>query len=356
MSKSNTKNNYIKNTFSDIFLLYKNIIHWNISKLIIFIWSIILWFLSIIPLVIIFFIYSFFSDVNVNMLLLWMFKWELLPSFFWNSILVLIIAVYFVIFSYSNILLVNLNNSYINWEKISYKINKYFDFKKIFDFFKLSILNFLILLVPILIFIFLVLILFFVSWSIENVLSLVSSWVFNYFTILSFSFFIISLLSLIYLYYRIIFSYFIFSDNHYEYKNSKILFCIRKSFNKTKKIKWFFKFISLVIIFFILSLPIKYFWAVLNNNVKMLKDFSLYKNLTEEQKTKISSKDLYYFEWLWIQFKWLTKEKIQYELNKNNVFVVLFSIFNFLFLYWLFVMLHTSFYRNEIIKEKNEIN
>jgi hypothetical protein len=70
-----------------------------------------------------------------------MFTGQLLFNFFGNIILLAIIAVYFVVFSYSNILLMKLNNSYIENKVLDFKNNEYFNIKKIVKFFNLSLLN-----------------------------------------------------------------------------------------------------------------------------------------------------------------------------------------------------------------------
>jgi hypothetical protein len=46
-----------KQTFADISLLYRNFFHWNISKLIFFLYRFLLIFISILPLALIYYIY-----------------------------------------------------------------------------------------------------------------------------------------------------------------------------------------------------------------------------------------------------------------------------------------------------------
>jgi hypothetical protein len=53
--------NDIKSLFLDVSLLYKNIIHWNLSKILIFLWGIICGFIAIIPLALVFLLFSIFS-------------------------------------------------------------------------------------------------------------------------------------------------------------------------------------------------------------------------------------------------------------------------------------------------------
>ncbi|MDP3380116.1 MAG: hypothetical protein Q8S84_00780 [bacterium] len=91
-----------------------------------------------------------------------------------------------------------------------------------------------------------------------KIYEMVSASPFNYFTILSFVFVSLGLISFIYLSYRLIFSYLVYLDESHIKTNVKLLDCIKSSFNKTKKIKSFIKFSFLVIIFLIIILPVKF--------------------------------------------------------------------------------------------------
>lgn len=400
--KKINNNNFILQSFVDILLLFKSFIHWNISKLIILIYSIVLWFVSVLPIIIIFFIYTFFSDVNMIMLIEWMFSWKLLFNFVWNILLFLIIAIYFIMFSYSNVLLLRLSNSYINWKRINYKNEIYFDFVRIIKYFKLTLLNILILTIPLLILWLLIAILFLFSWTFLETTELIQSWAFNYFTIFSWLFIGISLLVIVYLYYRIIFSFLLLADDSFYKENKKVTDYIKESFNRTKwnlksiilvlliiswliillmllfsiiyifdnyknyswasfkkyidnifsKINWNIKFLKLTLlisIFFLLILPINYVWEVLENNSNYLVDYSWYMNLTEEQKLSIPDDNMYYYEALKIEFNGKTTEDINKKIKFNYAYIILFTIFNFAFIYWLFIMVFTSFYRKEIV-------
>jgi len=186
------KKNYIILIFWDLILLYKNFIHWTISKILIFSWSIVLGFILTIPLIFIFFIYSLFSDLNMSLLIQWIFSWTAFYDIYANIILYLIILVYFIGFSYSNILLLNLNNWYIEWKNILYKANDYFNVRKIIKFIKLSFLNLLIIIIPFIIFLILIGILILFSGWTDKVNELILSWALNYFSILSLIFAVIS--------------------------------------------------------------------------------------------------------------------------------------------------------------------
>ena len=349
----NAKNknmNFIVNGFLDVSLLYKNFFHWNISKLIIFVWSILLGLISVVPLILIFLIYTFFSssDVNIGMLIKWMLTGSLLNDFFWNIILLLIVVFYFIFYSYWNLLLINIYNYYQDNKILLYKKNEYFNFKKICNFLKLTIVNFVILFIPVLFFSILVWILVLFSGGLTQATSIVNENPFNYITISFYVFFILCFLFMFYLFYRIMFSYLVFSDKNY-YDNKKNVFnYIKESFNKTKKIKSFFKFFTIIILFLIITIPIKIVWVALKNNVKILTDYSIYKKLNQDQKEQITKTDPYYFESLELEFKWFSDNELTRKLDLNELYIMLFSVFSFLFINWLFVMIYSSFYRREL--------
>ncbi len=81
----------VKTIYSDNSLLYKNLLHWTISKVIIFIWWVVLGALAIIPFAILFFIYSLsawipFGDF-INSLLNSVYMTNLLWNFIYYCII-----------------------------------------------------------------------------------------------------------------------------------------------------------------------------------------------------------------------------------------------------------------------------
>lgn len=342
--------NYIKINILDISLLFKNFIHWNISKFLIFFWSIILWFISIIPFIILLFIYSVITKVDLLSLMGWVIGWNLIYELIGYFIIFIIISVFVIIFSYSNILIMKVNNYYLDEKKLWYGKNDYFNIKKIFKYFNISLLNISVLLIPLLIFIILEVLLFVFSWGTENVSKITSAWINNYFSILSLFFFLVSILWFVYLAYRVLFSYLILSDNDYYDEKKSALSYVKESFKKTKKTKIFLKFAFLVVLFsFIIVLPSNYLSNVLEKNDKDLNTYNLYLSLEEEQKNAISWDDLYYIESLKLDYNNLTEEEINSKIRINNLYKTLFSILDFVLLYWLFIMITSSFYRRELI-------
>ena len=339
---------YIKNAFCDSAMLYKNFFHWNISKILIFFWSIALGFLFVLPFIFIFIVYSFLYHVDSTQLIWGMFNGNPMNNFFWNIILMLIVIVFAIIYSYWNILLLNVNNSYIEWKKLEFKKNDYFKFHKVIKFFNLTVLNALILLLPILTVIVLMWILFLISGDMSQIYEMVSSSPINYFTILSFVIAFLWIVWFVYITYRTIFSYLVYLEESHISKKVKLLDCIKISFNKTKKFKSFFKFLVLIVLFLIISLPIKFVWVMLDNNLKMVSDYSVYQNLSEENKEKVMESNSNYYSALEVEFRWYNDERLEKIARKNEIHMVLFTILSFLFLNWLFLMIMTSFYKREL--------
>lgn len=344
------KFDYIKNNFLDVFLIYKNFLHWNVSKLIIFVWStIVLWFISVVPLIIILYVYSIFTWVDIIKLIDWDISWNLAFNLIGYFFLFVIISVYFIFFSYSNVLLMKINNYYLEWKKLPYKENDYLNIKKIIKFFNLSLLNILILLIPVLIFLISIGLLILISGGIANANQIVSTWINNYLSISGLISLVLSSLLLVYLYYRVVFSYFILSDDNYYDENKTALSYIRESFNKTKKVKNLFKYISIFIIYVILVSPISYLDQKLEKRSIDFKNYFTYLNFSEEEKNNISQEDIYYVESLKLNYGTLTADEIGKEINKNSIYYVLYTILDFIFLYWLFIMVTSSFYRRELV-------
>ncbi|MFK7780429.1 MAG: hypothetical protein QM490_04840 [Candidatus Gracilibacteria bacterium] len=341
--------NFIKFNFLDVSLLFKNFIHWNISKIIIFVWSGILGLIAIIPFVLSLFAYTSIVNIDILTLLNGNIGGDLMYYLIGYFLLFITVAVFFISFSYSNILLMNVNNAYLKGKKLGYKANDYFKIKKIIQFFNLSLLNISILLIPVLLFFVLIGVLFLVSGSLEEISRITSEGMFNHISILGLLFFVISTIAGVYLSYRIMFSYFIFSDSKKYDEKKNVLTYIKESCNKTKNVKNFFKLITIFIIFAFLLSPINYLGKVLEKNDRDLKNYSMFLSLSEEQKTSLIGNDLYYIESLKLNYEGLTLDDVNIKLNLNDRYVILFTIFDFVLLYGLFIMITSSFYRRELV-------
>ena len=313
--------NFLFNTFYDLSLVYKNFLNWNKNKIFIYFSWILLWLVLSFPFLLIYKIVWGISFFDIYIKLVSWVSLNSFSSFFANFIylyesfayiIVLLLTSdflnilflfwwIFLIFwlFYSTFMLIKMSNLYLSWEKASIKELDFFNFRKIIKFFNLTILNLAILLIPVILFFILTWILLLFAWDLATLRDIVASNSRNYFSILSLLFLIISVLFAIYLFFRIVFSYFILSDEFD--KNKSVFKYVKESFIKTKWCLKFFKFITLMIIWYILILPFKYM-----------------------------SYDLV--------MSWMT----------FNIITVLFTIITFLIVYSLVIVIFASFYRREI--------
>lgn len=258
-----------KSIFKDLLLVYKNFLHWNISKILIYVTVTILAILFFSPFLLINIVIWYLDPINWKEVLFWMTSWTMLwyeayTSFFENMSVFIIqsvifitwVAMIFLAFSYKTILFSKLNLSYIEWEKMWYKLWNYLNWKLLWAYFWIVGWMGLFLFIPIALFLVIFALLVFSYGWLDSVVQ-ISSWI-NSFWIISLILFIVTVLSFIYLSYRLTFSLVNVVDNDRfpeVLKSTRIY--IKDSCEISKWLK-FFKFLLFILIFFIIILPFSY--------------------------------------------------------------------------------------------------
>lgn len=342
----------IKNIFSSVLFTYKNIFHWIFSKILITISSYWIWILFALPFLIIAVAIISFSPLILSNFFVW--GNVLLDDAMNNKIWFLLVLIFFVFsivslllwISYKRFLLAKLNLKYIEWEKLEYKKNNYFNFKLFFKYSKINLIFLLVLLILSLFFwiIFFGIILLF--WWLTEIQNILSSNQINLFSIISFILAIIYILTLIYFMYRIYFAYFILLENN----DCSVIKSVKKSFNKTKSFYKLSKLAWILLIFFILFLPVNYLEQYINYNSNNLIDYISIKKKLSEEKTKklVTQKEYYKYSALDIDFwKYSNKELIE-KYNKNNIIELMFFVIYFLLIFWILDLVIANFYKKEI--------
>lgn len=227
----------------------------------------------------------------------------LLQIFLW---LMLVFSFMFWI-QYSTVCIYNLNLNYINWNKLDFWNNYYFNFGKIFKYLKIISLISLFLLIPI--------ILFLVAWFFT--VNIIESY--NLSVYIVWGLLILLVLTIIYMIYRLAFSLIIFLERAFE-KNSAFSI-IKKSFNVTKWLV-FFKVALIYIIFSLILISIFFvIWVLLS---------------------------------IWFYFSWVPVELASvYSWNIIN-------IISFIFVYgvpqMLFVWVYSRYFRQDVIWDSLDDN
>jgi len=334
----------LKSIFLDIILLYRNFLHFNISKIIIYLVSIlyaVIMAVSIIVLTLVLFP-DIYNWVSINI-------YSVIEN---NLFLLLFLFIGFILiystFLYNVILFNKLNLYYIEWNKLNISKNNYFNFKLFLIYFKIILLIIWIFILFLIIYLLLLsLILIPIFWWVENVKNIIDINIYNNFSIVSLL--IASSLILLYFYliYRIIFSLIILVNEYEKNGINKISYYIKKSFNITKGFKKVFKFVSVFIFIIILAFPISIPISILNSSFEKISDYISIRKWEE----RVKKLDYRYKQDLILEF-WEDKILLDLykELNKKRYVIWFLYILNFMFIYGLFEMMFVSFYKRELIK------
>lgn len=337
----------IKNMFFDIIFLYKNFIHWNFSKIIIYIYWFIISVLLVLPLILIYFVISLIVWEPFLLFLSGLFTGVFSPGMWliFHIITFIFFSLFFILST--NFLLINLNLNYIEWKKLWFKNNLYLDYKLFFKFFVYSLLFLLILLVPIILFFVSLFLLLFLFWGLDQVLAVVSSWPTNLFSILSLLLAVVFLLIVFYIGYRIIFGFFSLLDK----KKQTVIWALKYSFEHTKWVKKLFASMLVFLLFGLFYMPFNYLSLTINWEYWDLQNYAAYQNSSKEDKAALLSSREYYYQWLQVEFWNLSQENFNSLQNNYYCLSLVFSIIEFLLIYGFISMLLSSIYVR-IIKQK----
>lgn len=343
----------LKDIFFDILFVYKNFLHFCISRVCISLWGIVLSMLVALP------IFLFW-------IVLWMFDWIawldiVKTSLDWTDpthsgflesiamhpyalvamILVMLTALFFSLlaWSYTTFLLARLAVKYTQGKRLDYKKNLYFSRKHITTFLSLICWNMVYILAFLFIgfsFILAVYILSEISFISENTSTVIIA-------IISLTF----LLLTSYVIYRILFGYVIIATiwKHHELKSARSY--LHKSIAITKGTS-FFKFIVVVFIYSMLMLPFKSLDTHIDNTLVYMKDTLAFNtglvwNLEPEQ--------LQYYEYITAEYSDLSNDEIVDKIVFLTRVKILYFFISYFLFSGLFIVIITSFYIR--VLEKN---
>lgn len=339
----------LKKLVFDLLKLYKNFIHWNTSKLLSVIFSFLVAIAFVLPIAVFLVICWFVDSINwlsmfSSMSYTWAASTSFLSIFMSHPVYVLFLMFVFLIWVvayltaiyYNMMNLFNLYLWYTKWEKIGFLSNVYFDFRKIFRFFVLNVLSTLSIFAPIVIFLIITLIIVLAfGWSQSTINYLNSSNWFNPLNILVVILWIAVVISTIYIWYRITFSYMIMLDEEYDKKP------ILQSYIASYKItKWlvFFKVMLLslwfAVILYILNLILNWIF------------------------------NLFVIDLFWVSSSYFeTNNALALFMDSILAGNLLISLFLFLFyflyfisLYWVTEMFFVSIYKNIFYQRLLDLN
>lgn len=314
--------------FSDVFFVYRHFLHWNISKVILSCYSFVLAIILALPFFILTLLLgmldpldwiSIFSDSNISHELL---TQTLASHPYWLITMIFLVATTVLVFlmagAYFSVLQSRLSEKYIERKLLAYKKNIRINFKEIQTFFGIVSWMSLYLLAPFIIWVGGVFYLYFMYHA--EMLS---------FSFLSYSLLastVVLMLALMYLSYRMCFSYITLAQEEDEIHKSRHY--IKKSFYLSKgKNIWKFLFISLI---YLLAIsPIRISEDYLEQSSQAMRDALAFKTKTIEN---IDAEDMPYYEYITREYKDVSEEKlIDTIVLYTRLRIVLFFVFYALF-------------------------
>lgn len=341
-----------KHIFTDVIKLYKNFLHWNFSKVSIAIFGFLIALTIMIPFLLITFIILFVFNVDwyaytghfINNSLTY--DMVLHKDFFiWALLWIINAWIFFLSLSYSKIMYFDLNIKYLNQKHSKYNKMKFFHFPIIWNYYKMSFMIVMILLIPIIIGIILFSILVYSVWWVNQAWVLFTNWS-NYLSLFSQIIMLMVVLSFIYLSYRLYFSYIIFIKNH---DSEELSFSAKKCIEKSWKItNWWKNILRLLAVLFILIialLPISIIEKGINNTYNDMRNYELFLQLSESDKLQLQNSNPYYYGELWVKYSNIWIIDLQKNIQIYYYIILLFNIATFIFIAWLIEMFMVSFYK-----------
>ncbi len=340
--------NDFKCILGDIWYMYKNFLHWNISKIIIFIWGLMLGVIIASPILLITIIVGLIDPISWGQIAAYGLWWtdpslELIASLtqhpFWLSVMIfLIIATLWFFFSgtaYGIFLLARLSLKYIERKRLSYTKNLYFSKQHIRSFFAMVCWGSLYLLIPPFIGLVLIALVYSQNTSIslfQNLTIIVILWV---------------IIIWVYMIYRVIFSYLILADQKKSEAPRSGKYYIASSRTLTQW-KNFWKFLFILGVYMLFMSPFNSYEQYLNRQMQYMWSALAYKT---GQISNIDESEKKYYEFISANYKDMENNELQESITAVYRISILYTIIMYLVFWGLFIMTLSSFYKRVLLQE-----
>jgi len=340
----------IVSVLHDIITVYKNFIHWNISKILISLWSFTLWVIISLPVFITVIIVWFIDPIEWSQIIIYILSgsdisYQIIGDIAMHPynlvfmvFLIMVSTCLFLLWSsYSLFLKAKLSLGYIKWKKLAYAKNSYFHRWYIVRYIGIMSWNFTYILAPIIIWAGLI----FFMYLFYNIgfiwIHGLSIWVAIYTIIL--------IVCELYLIYRLIFGYILLSDDSHKKELHGSLYYVKKSIEITKW-KSFFKFLIFYIVFVLLISPTTILDNHLEQQWSLMRDTMVYNSWLLQN---LDSEQIQYYEYISREYNDLSSEELASKLNSITTLRFVLYFTSYLIISGIFVLLLSSFYRRILL-------
>jgi len=327
----------------DIVFVYKNFLHWNMSKIFSLVCSFAVGFVLALPFVVCMLIIAFIDPIDwMNVLRQESFLWQLanIENVFWSLGVFLLGTLAFIMFfiwsGYYLIYMLRLSLSYVEGKRMKKKKLLHVSRKSFFCFFRMSCLNFLAIFTPVVIWLFI--------WSFGT-----------YFFWIAFEQSLITRMLLVgvyvlivYITYKVQFSFLIFADTKVTKNTSyKALKYIKKSIEIARP-KYFIKFVIIVFLYFLILLPFRSIDSSLESEIQEMSNTYNFRN---DLFTGLSQADREYLEFLSLDYAQYEDDQLLEKISENYRFRILYFLAAYILFGGLILLIVSSFYRHILLRK-----
>ncbi len=345
----------LKQIFWDVGYLYKSFLHWNAGKILIYIWSFVIWVLCALPFLVIAVIFGYIDPIAWQEIIWSGMRGQVavenpLETFqtiidhpFWFSLQLILISVASLFFlfgtSYGTYLLARLSDSYVDREKYALgrimRLNK----SSLRTFIGVISWNSFFLLMPVISWV--VIITFLAMFWESGVLS--ENWALGLMTGTT----IIAVLGGLYLLYRLFFSVIILAHSSETGPFEKSLSYVKESMSLTRN-RGFWKFVAVLIIFSLLTAPARMVGTYIGRQMEDMETTFLY-NSGVVQVTDPETSE--YMRYISQKFADYSSEELQERYRDFSIYLFVYVLIYMLVLSGLPTMVVVSFYRRVLLAD-----
>ncbi len=341
---------WLKTTFTDVGNLYKNFLHWNLSKVSIFIFSLLIALAITLPVVLVSLMICWILWVDWVGYMMTFFAGTLNAAaiytadfFIFMFFVIIWVITFFLSMTYGKIMYFDLNLKYLENKKSDLVKTKFFNPKLFGKFYAISLRVFWYLLIPVAIFIVGMIVTIIVNgwvnttWvSLDNGNTTLALW--------TFIFAGIWIILFLYLSYRLYFSYvgLVDEQKYPEIQSAKTY--VKNSFEITKGWKKIMKLLGTLLLFAIIIAPYTFITQAIENTYNDVNNVAAFQQMWEEEKLAIMQANPY-FSGVLNKYKDISIDDLQRNISVYNYLLIFMSVIGFLLITWVVEMVMVSHYK-----------
>ena len=336
----------------DVTYVYKNFLHWSFSRVIISVWSILLWIILALPFLAICIIVGLIDPIDWRVIIEFIVTGadpthELLIAgianhMYWLILMLILCLGTGMVFlfgsSYNLLLIAHLSLDYVKRKKLAYKKNLYFSKNHILTMMGLLSWNTVYFLAPFFIFAIILVVLYLAQRS--------GFFGFEFFSYLSFALTLVFIVIMSFVIYKILFGYVLLAKEK-EAKIKSARSYLLKSIKDTS-LRNYGKFVIILMMLFVVFTPFRTAEEYMDGKMIDLKNAFAYKSGLLDT---MNSGEEKYWEYITREYEDTTSQELLNDIQTLSTLSILYFFVSYFLLNGLFILVVVSFYKRVIHKK-----